>query len=81
MGNEGLTSSVKILTVNEIEDGTWQVEYVVDYKWPASPAPKPLKYRATMKIQYQRQRVQYKDRLKNPVGFKVVSYGTKQLKE
>lgn len=78
---EELTSSVKILTVNEIEDGTWQVEYDVYYRRPIDVEPKKLKYRATMKIQYQRQRVQYKDRLKNPVGFKVVSYGTKQLKK
>lgn len=78
---EGLTSSVKILTVNEIEDGTWQVEYSVNYYLPSKPDITPVKYRATMKVQYQRQRVQYKDRLKNPVGFKVISYGTKQLKD
>ena len=78
---DGLTSSVKILTVNEIEDKTWQVEYSVDYYLPTSYKPKTIRYRASLKIQYQQRRVQYKERLKNPVGFKVISYGTKQLKD
>lgn len=78
---EGLFSSVKILTVNEIEDGTWQIEYSVNYFSPSNGKVTESYYRATMKVQYQRQRVQYKDRLKNPVGFKVISYGTKQTKK
>lgn len=81
MKQDGLTSSVKILTVNEIEDKTWQVEYSVDYYLPTSYKPKTIRYRASLKIQYQQRRVQYKERLKNPVGFKVISYGTKQLKD
>lgn len=81
MKQDGLTSSVKILTVNEIEDRTWQVEYSVDYYLPASYKPRTIRYRASLKIQYQPRRVQYKERLKNPVGFKVISYGTKQLKD
>lgn len=81
MKQEGLTSNVKIITVNEIEEALWQVEYNVDYFLPSSYTPKTIKYRATMKIQYQPRRVQYKERLKNPVGFKVISYGTKQIKE
>jgi len=78
---DGLTSKVKILTVNEIENGLWQVEYVVDYYLPTSYKPKTIRYRASLKTQYQPRRVQYKERLKNPVGFKVISYGTRQLKE
>ena len=81
MKQDGLTSSVKILTVNEIEEGTWQVEYSVDYYLPSSYKPRTTRYRASLKIQYQPRRVQYKERLKNPVGFKVISYGTKQLKD
>jgi len=81
MKQDGLTSNVKILTVNEIEDALWQVEYSVDYYLPSSYTPKTIKYRATMKIQYVPRRVQYKERLKNPVGFKVIQYGTKQIKE
>ncbi len=81
MRQDGLTSTVRILTVNEVGDSLWQVEYVVDYYLPSSYTPRTIKYRASLKIQYQPRRVQYKERLKNPVGFKVISYGTKQLKE
>lgn len=81
MKQEGLTSSVKILTVNEIDEGAWQIEYSVDYYLPTSFKPKTIRYRASLKVTYQARRVQYKERLKNPVGFKVISYGTKQLKE
>lgn len=81
MKQDGLTSNVKILTVNEIEEGTWQVEYSVDYYLPSSYKPRTIRYRASLKVQYQPRRVQYKERLKNPVGFKVISYGTKQLKD
>ena len=81
MKQDGLTSNVKIITVNEIENALWQVEYSVDYYLPSSSAPKTMKYRATMKIQYVPRRVQYKERLKNPVGFKVIQYGTKRIKE
>lgn len=81
MRQDGLTSSVRILTVNEVGDSLWQVEYVVDYYLPSSYTPRTIKYRASLKIQYQPRKVQYKERLKNPVGFKVISYGTKQIKE
>jgi type IV secretory pathway component VirB8 len=81
MKNDGLTSSVRILTVNEIGDSFWQVDFVVDYFLPSSYKPKTVKYRATVRIQYQRRRVQFKERLKNPVGFKVVQYGIKTIKE
>ena len=81
MKNDGLTSDVKIITVNEIEEGVWQVEYKVDYFLPSMSTPRTLRYRASMRVQYIRRKVQYKERLKNPVGFKVVSYGTKQIKD
>lgn len=78
---DGLTSKVKILTVNEIEDGMWQVEYLVNYYLPTSYTPKTIRYRASLTTGYVNKRVQYKERLKNPVGFKVIRYGTRQLKE
>lgn len=81
MKQDGLTSNVKIITVNEIEDGVWQVEYSVDYYQPSSFTPRTIRYRASMRVRYINRRVQYKERLKNPVGFKVVSYGTKQIKQ
>lgn len=81
MKQEGLTSMVKLLTVNEVDNGVWQVEYLVDYFLPTSFQPKTIKYRSTLKVQYQRRPVQFKERLKNPTGFKIVSYSTKQIKE
>jgi len=81
MKQDGLTSNVKIITVNEIEKALWQVEYSVDYYLPSSYTPKTIRYRATMRIQYVPRRVQYKERLKNPVGFKVIQYGTKQIRD
>lgn len=81
MKQDGLTSNVKILTVNEIEDGVWQVEYSVDYYLPSSFTPRTIRYRASMRVRYIYRVVKYKERLKNPVGFKVVSYGTKQIKQ
>lgn len=81
MKQDGLTSSVKIITVNEIEEAVWQVEYSVDYYLPSSYTPKTMRYRASMRVQYVPQRVQFKERLKNPVGFKVVSYSIKQIKD
>lgn len=79
MKQDGLTSNVKIITVNEIEDTVWQVEYSVDYYLPSSYKPETVRYRASLRIQYVQRRVQYKERLKNPVGFKVLSYGIKRL--
>lgn len=81
MKEDGLTSNVSIITVNEISEAVWQVEYSVDYYLPSSYTPKKIKYRATMRIQYIPQRVSYKERLKNPVGFTVLSYTTKQIRE
>lgn len=81
MRNLNMTSNVKIATVNEIGDNVWQVEYSVDYYSPTWSAPKTRYYRASLKIMYQKQVASYKNRLKNPVGFKVISYGTKQIKE
>ena len=81
MKQDGLTSNVKIITVNEIDDAVSLVEYSVDSYLPSSYTPKTVRYRASLRIQYVQRRVQYKERLKNPVGFKVISYGTKQIKE
>jgi type IV secretory pathway component VirB8 len=81
MKEDGLTSNVVITTINEISDSIWQVEYSVEYYLPSSYTPKKINYRASLKIKYIPQRVSYKERLKNPVGFTVVSYTAKQLKD
>lgn len=79
MKEDGLTSNVKLLSINEIENGSWQVEYTVDYMLPNLMKPQRVRYRASLKVQYQKRVVKYKERLKNPIGFKVVSYGTRQI--
>ncbi len=81
MKEDGLTSSVKILVVNEIEDGLWQVDFSVDYFLPHSYKPSTKKRRATMKVAYQPVRVQYKERLKNPVGFKVIRFSVNDIND
>ena len=81
MKEEGLTSSVKILTVNEVDEAVWQVEYSADYYLPSSVRPVTKKFRATLRIQYKSRPVHDKERLKNPVGFKVMSYGMKDITE
>ena len=81
MREDGITSNVKILTVNEIDDSVWQVEYSVDYYLPAERKPTTKKFRAILRIQYRARAVQYKERLKNPVGFKVIEYGLKDLSD
>lgn len=79
MKDEGLTSTIKITVANEIEDGIWQVEYVANYYTPTSYKPRIRKNRATLVVEYRPRRVQYKERLKNPVGFKVVKYTTQVI--
>ena len=81
MKEDGLTSNVSIITFNEISESYGQVEYSADYYLPTSYTPKKLKYRASLRVQYVPQRVSYKERLKNPVGFTVLSYTTKQIRE
>ena len=79
MKEDGITSNVKILTVNEVDDAVWQVEYSVDYYLPAERVPTTKRFLAKLRIQYRPQVVQYKERLKNPVGFKVIEYGITDL--
>ena len=81
MKQDHLTSNVKIITVNEVDDNVWQVEYSVDYFYPSSKEPRTARYRANMRVRYVPRLRQYKDRLNNPVGFQVIQYGTKKIKE
>jgi type IV secretory pathway component VirB8 len=81
MKDEGLTSNVKLITVNEVDEGVWQVEYSVEYRVPSAYELRSKRYRASLRVRYVSRRVKYQERLKNPVGFKVVSYGIKEIKE
>ena len=69
-----LQSNVRILTVNELGRGLWQVEYETQDMYPDSPAPEVNYWTASLRIAYNRKSVKYGERLKNPVGFTVVRY-------
>lgn len=69
-----LQRNVRILTVNELGHGLWQVEYETQDMYPDSPAPEVNYWTASLRIAYNRKSVKYGERLKNPVGFTVVRY-------
>lgn len=69
-----LQRNVRILTVNELGRGLWQVEYETQDMYPDSPAPEVNYWTASLRIAYNRKNVKYGERLKNPVGFTVVRY-------
>lgn len=69
-----LQRNVRILTVNELGRGLWQVEYETQDMYPDSPASEVNYWTASLRIAYNRKSVKYGERLKNPVGFTVVRY-------
>ena len=69
-----LQRNVRILTVNELGRGLWQVGYETQDMYPDSPAPEVNYWTASLRIAYNRKSVKYGERLKNPVGFTVVRY-------
>ncbi len=69
-----MVRDVRIMTVNELGSGIWQVEYETRDMYPDSAAPEINYWTASLKIGYRSKRVKYKERLKNPVGFTVYQY-------
>ncbi len=69
-----LVRNVRILTVNELGRGLWQVEYETQDMFPSSTAPEVNYWTASMRIAYQSKTVKYGERLKNPIGFTVAQY-------
>ena len=65
---------VRIMTVNELGSGIWQVEYETRDMYPDSKTPEVNYWTASLKVGYRGKRVKYKGRLKNPVGFTVYQY-------
>ena len=65
---------VRIMTVNELGAGIWQVEYETRDMYPDSRTPDVNYWTASLKVEYRKKRVKFKERLKNPVGFTVVNY-------
>ena len=72
--NQGMERSVKILSVNELADGVWQVEYETRDMYPDSAQPEIGYWTASLNVGYRRKAVKYGDRMKNPVGFTVTKY-------
>ena len=69
-----LQRTVRILTVNELGRGLWQVEYETQDMYPDSPRPDVNYWTASLRITYRAKTVRYGERLKNPIGFTVVQY-------
>ena len=71
---KGLQRTINILTVNELGQGLWQVEYESHDMYPSSSAPEINYWTASLRVVYRKKSVKYNDRLNNPVGFTVVRY-------
>ena len=71
---KNLKRNIRIITVNELGRGLWQVEYESQDMLPSSVAPEISYWTASMKISYRNKTVKYTDRMKNPVGFTVEKY-------
>ena len=78
--NQGMTRDVKILSVSELTDGIWQVEYETKDMYPDSAEPEVGYWTASLNVGYRRKTVKYGDRLKNPVGFTVYRYALSRNK-
>lgn len=72
--SRGLTREVKILSVNELSQGIWQVEYETRDMYPDSERPEVNYWTASLNVGYRKKTVKYGDRLKNPIGFTVYKY-------
>ncbi len=70
----GLVREVKILSVNELSNGIWQVEYETRDMYPDSEKPEVNYWTASLNVGYRKKTVKYGDRLKNPIGFTVYNY-------
>lgn len=71
---KSMIREVKILTVNELGKGLWQVEYETQDMYPDSAAPEVNYWTASLRVTYRKKSVKYGERLKNPVGFTVTRY-------
>lgn len=75
-----LRRNIRIITVNELSRGLWQVEYETQDMYPTSSAPELNYWAASLQIAYRRKTVRYTERLKNPVGFTVIKYSLARKK-
>ena len=71
---KGLVRLVRIMTVNELGRGLWQVEYETRDMYPDSAAPEINYWTASLRITYRKKNVKFGERLNNPIGFTVTRY-------
>ena len=71
---KGLIRVVRIMTINELGRGLWQVEYETRDMYADSTTPQVGYWTATLRVRYRKKTVKYGERLNNPVGFTVESY-------
>ena len=71
---KGLIRVVRIMTINELGRGLWQVEYETRDMYADSTAPQISYWTATLRVRYRKKTVKYGERLNNPIGFTVDSY-------
>lgn len=71
---KGLIRVVRIMTINELGRGLWQVEYETRDMYADSTTPQISYWTATLKVRYRKKTVKYGERLNNPIGFTVESY-------
>ena len=77
---EGMLRTVRIMTVNELSRGLWQVEYETRDMLSSSAAPDIKYWTASLKVVYRKKKVKYGERLNNPIGFTVVRYSLSRNK-
>ena len=71
---KGLIRIVRIMTINELGRGLWQVEYETRDMYADSTEPQIDYWTASLRVTYRKKTVKYGERLNNPIGFTVVSY-------
>jgi len=69
-----MVRDVRIMTVNELGSGIWQIEFETRDMYPDSATPEINYFTASLKVEYRNKRVTFRERLKNPIGFTVVSF-------
>lgn len=77
---KSLRREVRIITVNELSRGLWQVEFETQDMYPTSTSPELNYWTASLNITYRRKTVRFSERLKNPVGFTVTNFSLSRKK-
>lgn len=71
---KGMERKIRILSINELANNIWQVEYEASDTYPDSVKPEISYWTASLTVTYRRKTVKYGERLKNPLGFTVTKY-------